>query len=512
MLDSPDEQHHVVRLGTEQRVEIWISEKIANTALFGIRGLAVRDVTAQERGQRHLVQLAHYDSLTGLGNRRLFVDRLEREIQKARDRTAKVALLYIDLDRFKDVNDTLGHGAGDDLLKTLARRFQKALEKPPEQLSETRSHVYRLAGDEFAIIISRPDSVEHIEEVAQTVLNVIGEPMSVADHTIASSGSVGIALFPEHADDVEDLVKHADSALYVAKDLGRARFIFYEPSFSSEADRSHKIAQELRNAIANEELMLHYQPKVELETDTVEGFEALLRWYSAELGFVGPSEFIPVAEDRGMISEIGAWCLTEACRQIRVWQNAGFNVVPVSVNVSSAQFRDSDVSRIVSDALVEHDVHPSLLEIELTESLLLDDDENTGTALRDLRAIGVRVALDDFGTGYSALTYLNRFPLDVVKMDRGFLRDIEDSNAAAGIASAVISMSHSLGLDVIAEGVDSPPQAELLPCDGMRSDSRLLVFSGYPKRRGDPVPRFRRHRATARRTHSGIPRGAADRR
>ena len=404
-------------------------------------------MTKQQRGQRHLVQLAHYDSLTGLGNRRLFVNRLESEIADARKHGAQVALLYIDLDRFKDVNDTLGHGAGDDLLKTLAKRFQIALRTPSDARNGEAS-VYRLGGDEFAIIISRPDSIEEVMSMAQTALKLIGEPMSVADRIIASSGSVGIALFPEHAKDVEDLVKHADSALYVAKDLGRARYTLYEPSFSSDADRSHKIAQELRNAITNGELALHYQPKVELETDTVEGFEALLRWFRAELGFVGPSEFIPVAEDRGMINEIGAWCLREACRQIRTWQDAGFNVVPVSVNVSSAQFRDADVSRIVSDALVEHEIHPSLLEIELTESLLLDDDERTGMALRDLRAIGVRVALDDFGTGYSALTYLNRFPLDVVKMDRGFLRDIEDSNAAAGIASAVISMSHSLGLEV----------------------------------------------------------------
>lgn len=480
LLVDSHEQHHVVKLGADRMVEIWISKTMSDNRVRGVRGFAVRDVTEQHRGQRHLVQLAHYDSLTGLGNRRLFVDRLESEIVRARESGEQIALLYIDLDRFKDVNDTLGHGAGDELLKTLAKRFRSLLPASSATQRAGDTSVYRLAGDEFAVIVPKPESVSEVDGIAQKILALIGEPISLMDRKIASSGSIGIALFPEHASDVEDLVKHADSALYVAKDLGRARSTFYEPSFSSDADRSHKIAQELRNAITRGELALHYQPKVELESDTVAGFEALLRWFSSELGFVGPQEFIPIAEDRGMISEIGAWCLDEACRQIRNWQNAGFLVVPVSVNVSSAQFRDSDVQRIVSDALVRHDVHPSLLEIELTESLLLDNDENNGLALRDLRAIGVRVALDDFGTGYSALTYLNRFPLDVVKMDRGFLRDIEDSNAAAGIASAVISMSHSLGFEVIAEGVDSPPQAELLRAMGCDQIQGFLFSPAIP--------------------------------
>ncbi len=477
LLENPDEQHHVVKIGAHRMAEIWLSKRVASNRLSGLRGIAVRDVTEQQRGQRHLMQLAHYDSLTGLGNRRLFVDRLETEIERAREAKRSVALLYLDLDRFKDVNDTLGHGAGDELLKCLAKRFQARFRS---ESSLEGVSVYRLAGDEFAIILPDPESTSEIERAATDVLAMICDPMEIAERTISSSGSVGVAVFPQDADDVEDLVKHADSALYVAKDMGRARFVFYEPSFGSDADRSHKIAQELRSAIERDEFSLHYQPKIDVATNTVAGFEALLRWFNSDLGFVGPAEFIPVAEDRGTIIEIGAWCLREACRQIRVWQNAGFTVVPVSVNVSSAQFRDSDVQRIVSDALVEHDVHPSLLEIELTESLLLEDDQNTGLALRDLRAIGVRVALDDFGTGYSALTYLNRFPLDAVKMDRGFLRDIEDSSAAAGIAAAVISMSHSLGFEVIAEGVDSPRQAELLremECDQIQG---FLYSPGIP--------------------------------
>lgn len=480
LLVDKEEQHHFVKVGEDRLVEISISALGRSRADSGVRGIAVRDVTEQKRGQQHLVQLAHYDSLTGLGNRRLFVDRLEQAIAAAEASGRQVALFYIDLDRFKEVNDTLGHGAGDALLRTLARRFYKSLSNASKARDSSEVTVFRLAGDEFAIIVSRFENEAEIEGVAQDLLSMISEPMTVANRSIAASGSVGIALYPDHAANVEDLVKHADSALYVAKDLGRARFVFYEASFSSDADRSHKIEQELRTAISRGELTLHYQPKVELETDTVAGFEALLRWYNRELGFIGPKDFIPIAEERGMISEIGAWCINETCRQIRVWQDAGLTTVPVSVNVSSAQFRDSDVQRVVSDALVEHGVHPSMLEIELTESLLLQDDEDTSMTLRDLRAIGVRVALDDFGTGYSALTYLNRFPLDVVKMDRGFLRDIEDSNAAAGIASAVISMSHSLGFKVVAEGVDSPPQADLLRTMGCDQIQGFLFSPAIP--------------------------------
>lgn len=480
LLMDPAEQHHFVKFGDQRLVEIAISSADAGSRLFGIRGITVRDVTEQRRGQRHLVQLAHYDSLTGLGNRRLFVDRLEDALQRSAETGSPVALLYIDLDRFKEVNDTLGHGAGDALLRTLAKRLYDFLDGSEKALGGREVSIFRLAGDEFAIILTDVESVAVIESLARELLALIAEPMTLAERSISASGSVGIALYPEHADNVEDLVKNADSALYVAKDLGRARFVFYESSFSADADRSHKIEQELRNAISRRELALHYQPKVDVETDTVAGFEALLRWYNRELGFIGPKDFIPIAEERGMISEIGAWCIDETCRQIRVWQDAGFTTVPVSVNVSSAQFRDSDVERVISDALVKYEIHPSMLEIELTESLLLEDDDNTSTTLRDLRAIGVGVALDDFGTGYSALTYLNRFPLDVVKMDRGFLRDIEDSNAAAGIASAVISMSHSLGFKVVAEGVDSPPQAELLRSMGCDQIQGFLFSPAIP--------------------------------
>ena len=247
------------------------------------------------------------------------------------------------------------------------------------------------------------------------------------------------------------LVNHADAALYAAKDRGRDCCVFYDPAMSVEADRARLIESKLRGAIDRAELALHYQPKVDLKTSTVSGFEALLRWYSTELGFISPKDFIPIAEERGVIREIGAWCIDKACQQIRAWQDAGYRAVPVSVNVSSAQFAGEGVIDVVTEALQRHGIDPKLFQIELTESLMLSNDEATSSTLRDLRAIGVTIALDVFGTGYSALSYLNNFPLDVVKMDRGFLRDIEMSRTAAGIVSAVVSMAHSLGLRVVAE-------------------------------------------------------------
>ena len=478
LLRDPGEHHHLLRLGSQRILEISISAEDPNSKLYGFRGIGIRDVTEQRRGERHLVHMAHYDSLTGLGNRRLFIERLGNAINAAEECDDQVALLYIDLDRFKEVNDTLGHGVGDELLKTLSKRFRVAaatIRRTPTCADVT---VSRLAGDEFAIVVPGIESEAQIETFAAELLSLIDEPIVIANRTLAASVSIGIALYPDHANDVEDLVKHADSALYVAKEKGRARVITYETSFSAQADRSHLIEQHLRHAISRGELALHYQPKV--TKNEVVGFEALLRWHNSELGFVGPKEFIPIAEERGLINEIGTWCLDQACKQIRRWQDAGYQAVPVSVNVSSAQFRESELQSVVAAALVDHEVSPSLLEIELTETLLLDDDENTGLALRELRAIGVRIALDDFGTGYSALTYLNRFPLDVVKMDRGFLRDIEDSNAAAGIASAVITMSHSLGFEVVAEGVDSPPQADLLSAMGCDQIQGFLYSPAIP--------------------------------
>ena len=494
LLSDQDSQHHTLRFQTNKLIDLAISAPVEE---FGTRGILLRDVTEDRRGRDHLLKLAHYDSLTGLGNRRLFIDRLDVAMRRARDQGTLVALLYIDIDRFKEVNDSFGHAAGDELLKAVARRFRSQMQTWRSGSKRKDSFVARLSGDEFAIVaLGFADQVE-IQDLAQHVVDSIVQPVSFEGRTIPSSASMGVSIFPDHGSDVEDLFKSADAALYVAKESGRGRCTVFDPSFTAHAEHSRKIEMGLRQAIARSELRLHYQPKIEARTGTTAGFEALLRWRNEEIGLVSPKDFIPVAEERGLIREIGAWCIDEACRQIRAWRDAGFDTVPISVNVSSAQFVNSDLQNIVTNALVRHAVEPSSFEIELTESLILDDNDTTALALRDLRAIGVRVALDDFGTGYSALTYLNRFPLDTVKMDRGFLRGIEHDKAVAGIAAAVISMSHSLGFEVVAEGVDCERQAEILwsmGCDQIQGflfapAVPALEASRFLARRGADRPR-----------------------
>lgn len=477
LLSVREAQHHTLRVGRTRLIDLSIT---ATAPDHDLRGIVLCDVTEDRRGRAHLLQLAHYDSLTGLGNRRLFIDRLKLATQRARQDGHAVALLYADIDRFKEVNDGHGHGAGDELLKAVARRFSKHAKAWQEQVGRGESFVARLSGDEFAVVVEDFADPAEIERLAAILVESTGQPVPFEGRTIPCSASVGVSYLPDHGLDVEDLVKAADAALYVAKEAGRGRFVVYEHAFTAQAEWDRKIENGLRQAIARGELRLSYQPKIDCATGTTAGFEALLRWQSQELGFVNPKDFIPVAEQRGLICEIGAWCLDEACRQLRAWWDAGFEIVPVSVNVSSAQFSDSNLQEIITDALVRHDVAPESLEIELTESLILEDNETTALALRDLRAIGVRVALDDFGTGYSALTYLNRFPLDAVKMDRGFLRSIEDDESAAGIASAVIAMSHSLGLSVVAEGVDSERQSQLLRSMGCDQVQGFLYSPALP--------------------------------
>lgn len=514
LLARPAAQHFNLRNASDRVYEIWLGSADAGDPANTNRALILRDVSEQRRDEQHLLRLAHYDSLTGLANRRLFVQQLERALKGPNAQLAGVGLLYIDLDRFKEINDSLGHGAGDELLRVLAERFQEHLRTayPPRLHGPSGASVARLGGDEFAVILPEPEDEAAVERLARGLLEAIAQPMMLADREISGSGSIGIALYPGDGRDVETLVKHADSALYGAKRLGRNRYQRYKPEFSREADRVRAIEQELRGAIERGEFELHYQPKIEVENDTVGGFEALLRWRSRELGTVGPEEFIPIAEERGLIARIGAWCLDEACRQQRAWIDAGLEPVPVAVNVSSAQFIGSNLQDLVRRALDANDVDPALLEIELTERLLLEDNEQTARCLADLEEIGVPVALDDFGTGYSALTYLNRFPLSVVKMDRGLLVDIETSDSAAGIAAAVIAMCHSLGLEVVAEGVDAEGQLEMLremSCDliqgflfspAMRADDvvRFLAPPGAPRPRLEPKPVLRPARPDAR--------------
>jgi len=503
LLGQPGRRKARLKSAAGRFFEAWTTAAESGGPWRGARAVLTRDITRRTRDERRLVRLAHYDSLTGLANRRLFLETLGQAIEEARQASERVAVFYIDLDQFKSINDSLGHAAGDALLQTLAERLRVNMRDDAVAglgaRHGTRIGLARLAGDEFAVVAQHVEDPKAAAELAQRMLELIARPMEIAQHTLHNSGSIGLAIYPDDGADVETLLKNADAALYTAKSRGRNRFVRYEASIEARANRAQAIDERLRTAIERGELRVHYQPKIDVVSETVAGFEALLRWSSAELGDVGPAEFIPVAETRGLIGELGAWCLNETCRQIRSWQDAGFALVPVSVNVSSVQFTETNLQRVVTAALRAHGVDPELLELELTESLLLHEEDDAELTLRDLSAIGIRFALDDFGTGYSALTYLNRFNLDVLKIDRKLLREIHSDASAAGIAAAVVSMAHSLGLTVVAEGIDL--EAQLDPLREMKCDQiqGFLYAPALPAqeaqrflaRAGEPAPTAR---------------------
>jgi diguanylate cyclase (GGDEF)-like protein/PAS domain S-box-containing protein len=427
----------------------------------------IQDVTEQRQAQERIRFLANYDSLTGLANRRLFKERLHRAITRAEARGHLAALLFLDLDRFKRINDTLGHSAGDRLLRAVADRLRDRVRGSdvvgrPDSDDDQDPPVSRLGGDEFTVLLSKISDPDDAGDVAKRILEALPEPISVEGHEIWTTGSIGIAVYPMDGEDVETLLKHADTAMYHAKERQRNSFHFFSKSMNAALVRKLALETRLRDALECDEFRVHYQPRLDLRTGRVLGMEALLRWEHPDLGVVSPKEFIPITEEAGLITEIGSWVLRAACAQTKEWQEAGHPRMRVSVNVSSRQITYRDITDSVVAALRETDLDPHDLELEITESVVIRDDEATALTLRDLRAMGVRVALDDFGTGYSSLSYLTRFPLDTLKMDLAFIRDVATDPSAAGVVTGVIAMAHSLGLQVVAEGVDSEDQAKIL--------------------------------------------------
>jgi len=465
----------------------------------GSRVIAIRDITSNRVAEDRLFYQAHFDSLTGLPNRRFFLDKISSMINEAKQEGHQVALMYLDFDRFKEINDSLGHSAGDELLRIIAHRLRQHL-RSTDTLSRTASHtppeVSRLGGDEFAILMSRFASIKDVEEVAKRILSLVSDPVTIGGQCVWNACSIGIAIFPNDGDEISTLVKHADSALYYAKNQSRGQYEFFRPELGSKIVRKTSLEKQLRGAIEAKELVLHYQPKIDLRSEEVGGAEALLRWNNAELGIIPPKEFIPVAEDCGLIASIGAWVIETACAQMKAWRDEGLHLIPISVNVSCFQFTRMDLRTVIFDALDKYEIPPQLLELELTESALLADNDQTASCLRELRSIGVKVSLDDFGTGYSALSYLSRVPLDVLKMDRAFIRDVHSDPSALGVASAVVAMAHSLELRVVAEGVDCAEQIEPLRrmgCDliqGFIFSAALTAkeFSRYLTPSGRQIP------------------------
>jgi diguanylate cyclase (GGDEF)-like protein len=456
--------------------------------LFG----SIQDVTDQRRAQDEIRWLAHYDSLTALANRRFFLERLDHAIGEARKRGTGLALLYLDLDQFKRINDTLGHNAGDQLLRGVAEVLRSHVRGSdvvarPGGADGGEYSVSRLGGDEFTLLLLDIVRPEVAADVARRILRDLPRPIHIDRHEVSTTASIGIAVFPADGEDAETLVKHADTAMYHAKERGRNNFQFYSPSLNRVSVRTLKLEVALRQAVAEGSLRLHYQPMVRFDDRTPMGLEALLRWTHPELGKVSPAEIIPVAESTGLIAPMGEWILHAACAQVRAWRDAGRQPLPVSVNVSPRQFALSDLRRQVSEALRANRLEPHWLELEITESAVLGDDQDVPATLRDLRAMGVRVALDDFGTGYSALGYLTRLPIDTLKMDRSFVRDVDSDPSASGVVRAVVGMAHSLGMRVVAEGVDADEQARALQSLGCDVLQGFLISGALPP---DEVVRF----------------------
>jgi diguanylate cyclase (GGDEF)-like protein/PAS domain S-box-containing protein len=418
------------------------------------------DITEKKRTEETIWRQANYDSLTELPNRRLFRDRLEQELLKAQRGNLYVALLFVDLDRFKEVNDSLGHHSGDLLLIEAARRVCDCV--------RTTDTVARLGGDEFTVIMSELADTDRVGEVAQAMLQTLAEPFTLGDESAYVSASIGITIFPSDADNVDSLLKHADQAMYAAKELGRNRFSYFTASMQAAAQTRLLLSNDLRNAIAAGQLEVHLQPIVELATGRVQKAEALLRWRHPTHGMVEPAQFIPIAEETGLINEIGDWVFRESARTAKRWYDVGLldanddGLIQISVNKSPRQFFSGNSHETWIEYLKEIGLPAKCIAIEITEGLLLDDRPEVADRLAQFRNAGFRVSLDDFGTGYSAMAYLKKFPLDFIKIDQSFVRDMATDKDDQAIVEAIVIMAHKLGLKVIAEGIETPEQCELL--------------------------------------------------
>ena len=428
----------------------------ADDVLVALRDLCDRigvALSAAARDERLIFQARH-DDLTGLPNRLLFKERLSQEIANAHREGRRLALLYVDLDRFKSVNDSLGHTAGDELLAHTAQRMRTCIREGDA--------LARLGGDEFAIILPNISGVPAVTMVAEHIVRSMSEPFVAGPQESYVSASIGIAICPNDAGDSDDLLKKADTAMYRAKDSGRSRYVFFEERMNAEAVNRLALERELRQALARNEFALHFQPQFDLRTGLISGAEALLRWNHPVRGLVMPGEFIGVAEETGLIEEIGRRVLLAACAQHAAWRSAGVTLPRIAVNVSARQFRRADLIQTVEEALRAGPTPATALEIEVTESLFMDDSADAVKVLGRLRQMGVQIAIDDFGTGYSSMSYLKRLPVDVLKVDQSFIADMTQDHDARAITKAIINLAHTLNKAVVAEGVENAEQLVLL--------------------------------------------------
>jgi diguanylate cyclase (GGDEF)-like protein len=416
--------------------------------------ISIHDISEQQRNENRIRRLAHYDPLTSLPNRTLFHDRLEHAMSVCERSGEPVALHFIDLDRFKSVNDTLGHDVGDQLLQSVADRIVELTRK-----SDT---VARLGGDEFAIVQTAIKSSANAAVLARKVIDGLQQPFSLQGHTLHTGASIGIALYPNDAEDLTTLLKQADLAMYEAKHERRGSFRFFSADMHAESQRKLALELELRHAIANDELFLQFQPVFDSHSGQVVALEALVRWRHPVRGMLKPEEFIPIAEDTGIIVALGEWVLRETCVQIGKWDASGYARKKVAINLSPTQFIDRGLVDLVDDVTGSHGISPARLEFEITESVLMSEPQRAQDALARLRKRGIDIAIDDFGTGYSSLAYLRDFPVSKLKLDATFLKDLQSDRRSASIVGTIIELGHSLGHAVVAEGVETQSQLDFL--------------------------------------------------
>ena len=450
-------------------------------------------IDALRRKDDDLRHLAFHDALTGLPNRALLLDLMGQSIALAVHQQERRGIIFVDLDQFKTVNDSLGHDAGDALLKEAARRLKTALRQ-----SDT---VARVGGDEFVVVLNHGASTGGYATAAQNLIDCLAVPMELCGTLVPLGASIGIACFPDHADSPDELLKCADMAMYEAKASGRGRFVFFEAAMASVSAQRLQLESDLRRAIEQGELQLFYQPKVSLLMRTLLGVEALVRWRHPVRGLVQPMEFIPHAESSGLIVPLGDWVLEEACRQSAVWRAQGLAAIKIAVNISASQMlRDDFVDRFAAMTR-KYGIHPSNLEVELTESVIMADAPASARALAELRRIGVTIAMDDFGTGYSSLAYLRQLPIDVLKIDRSFVTNADQDESAAEIVKMIIGLAETLKLEVVAEGVETERQAAFLKACGCRA------AQGYMYAKPQPAADFEKWIALRASEHNGMPPG-----
>lgn len=430
----------------------------------------VQDITERINAQKQIHNLAYYDLVTGLPNRAQLSEQLRYTLKLSKRNDSKFSVLFLDLDHFKQVNDTLGHDAGDELLQQVASRLTSVVRETDmitggnevDSDSDSQHTVARLGGDEFVVLLGVINRAEDAARVADRIAQAVGMPYELGNNTVNVTATIGISVYPADGDDFESMMKSADVAMYHAKESGRNGYQFYSRSIHEQALSRFSLEADLRVAIETNQLTVAYQPKINMETGELAGVEALTRWMHPEKGAMNPSEFIPLAEETGLIIPLGRWVLRQACEQMQRWVKSGWPPLVMAVNCSSVQFTKSNVIEDINDAINLSGLDPEYLEIELTESLLLQDGEKGIQIIKDMKALGIQVAIDDFGTGFSSLSYLKRLPVDKLKIDKSFVDDLATDSGDAAIVTAIITLSHNLNLKVVAEGVETQEQYDML--------------------------------------------------